>query len=832
MFFKNENEKAPSRRPLPALPLRDIIVFPHMVSQLFVGREKSIAALDEAMAREKEIFLAAQKSAKTNDPTPDDVFTVGTIGTIVQLLRLADGTVKVLVEGRQRAKVKRFIESQTHFLVEVDELIENVEAGVEVEALIRSVQSTFEVYVKLNKKVQPEVLMQVQSIDDPARLSDTIAANLPTIKLADRQGLLETIESKSRLERLYELMQAEIEILQVEKKIRSRVKKQMEKTQKEYYLNEQMQAIQKELGGGERDEFKSEIQEIEDKLKTKKMSEEGYQKVKKELKKLKMMHPTSAEATVVRNYIDWILSLPWYDKTEERFDILEAEKILEEDHYGLKKCKERIIEYLAVQALTKQLKGPILCFVGPPGVGKTSIAKSIARATGRKFVRLSLGGVRDEAEIRGHRRTYIGALPGKIVQNLKKVATANPVFLLDEIDKMSTDFRGDPAAALLEVLDPEQNHQFNDHYLDLDYDLSQVMFLTTANTLGGIPLPLQDRMEIIQLSSYTEFEKLNIAQKYLVPRQKQECGLEEVEFAFSENGIRTVIHHYTKEAGVRNLEREIASICRKVALKVVKEGKEQSLEIKGGDVPKYLGVPKFRLGKKEEEDQIGLTHGLSVSEYGGDILDCEVSVVAGKGKLVITGLLEKGMEESAQAAMSYIRARSTVLKLEQDFYQKIDVHVHFPDFVRKDGPSAGVTMATSIASALTRIPVKSEVAMTGEITLRGRVMPIGGLKEKLLAAHRNGIKTVLIPKENRKDLREIPRRVLRAMRIILVDHMDDVLREALALDDVEKMFGPRRLFMEYRNGEFVSGDSQTPPPPPAREPPPAGDPPGEQPGMA
>ena len=799
-----------------------------MVSQLFVGREKSIAALDEAMAREKEIFLAAQKSAKTNDPTPDDVFPVGTIGTIVQLLRLADGTVKVLVEGRQRAKVKRFVESQTHFLVEVEDLAENVETGVEVEALIRSVQSTFEVYVKLNKKVQPEVLMQVQSIDDPARLSDTIAANLPTIKLADRQGLLETIESKKRLERLYELMQAEIEILQVEKKIRSRVKKQMEKTQKEYYLNEQMQAIQKELGGGERDEFKSEIQEIEDKLKTKKMSEEAQQKVKKELKKLKMMHPTSAEATVVRNYIDWILSLPWYDKTEERFDILEAEKILEEDHYGLKKCKERIIEYLAVQALTKQLKGPILCFVGPPGVGKTSIAKSIARATGRKFVRLSLGGVRDEAEIRGHRRTYIGALPGKIVQNLKKVSAANPVFLLDEIDKMSTDFRGDPAAALLEVLDPEQNHTFNDHYLDLDYDLSQVMFLTTANTLGGIPLPLQDRMEIIQLSSYTEFEKLNIAQKYLVPRQKQECGLEDVDFTFSENGVRTVIHHYTKEAGVRNLEREVASICRKVALKVVKEGKDQKIELKGADVPKYLGVPKFRLGKKEEEDQVGLTHGLSVSEYGGDILDCEVSVVSGKGKLVITGLLEKGMEESAQAAMSYIRARSTVLKLEQDFYQKIDVHVHFPDFVRKDGPSAGVTMATSIASALTRIPVKSEVAMTGEITLRGRVMPIGGLKEKLLAAHRNGIKTVLIPKENRKDLREIPRRVLRAMRIVLVDHMDDVLREALALDDAEKMFGPRRLFMEYRNGEFVSGDSETPPPPPARAP---GDAPGEQPGI-
>ncbi|MEO7034619.1 MAG: endopeptidase La [Polyangiaceae bacterium] len=809
MFFKNDpnDRSAAPRRTVPALPLRDIIVFPHMVSQLFVGREKSIAALDEAMAHDKEIFLAAQKSAKTNEPTPDDIYTVGTIGAIVQLLRLADGTVKVLVEGRQRARVKRYNDSNDFFSVEIEEIAEAGTADVEVEALIRSVQSTFEVYVKLNKKVQPEVLMSVQSIDDASKLSDTIAANLPTIKLADRQGLLEMEEPKKRLERLYELMQAEIEILQVEKKIRSRVKKQMEKTQKEYYLNEQMQAIQKELGGGERDEFKSEIQEIEEKLKTKKLSEEAQGKVKKELKKLKMMHPTSAEATVVRNYVDWILTLPWGDKTEERFDITEAEKILDEDHYGLKKPKERIVEYLAVQALTKSLKGPILCFVGPPGVGKTSIARSIARATGRKFVRLSLGGVRDEAEIRGHRRTYIGALPGKIIQNLKKVGSNNPVFLLDEIDKMSTDFRGDPAAALLEVLDPEQNKGFNDHYLDLDYDLSDVMFITTANTLSGIPIPLQDRMEIIQLTSYTEFEKLNIAQKYLIPRQKKECGLEDVPVEFTENAVRTVIHHYTREAGVRSLERELAAVCRKVALKVVKEGKDQKLEIRGADVPTYLGVPKFRLGKKEELDAIGLTHGLSVSDHGGDILDCEVSVVAGKGKLVITGLLEKGMEESAQAAMSYIRSRSTILKLEPDFYQKVDVHVHFPDFVRKDGPSAGVTMATSIASALTRVPVRNEVAMTGEITLRGRVMPIGGLKEKILAAHRNGITTVLVPKENRKDLREIPRRVLKTLRVVLVEHMDDVLREAMVFPDPDTLFGPRRSLIEYRNGELIEEES-------------------------
>jgi ATP-dependent Lon protease len=775
-----------------------------MVSQLFVGRERSINALDAAMSRDKDIFLAAQKNAKTNEPTPEDIFQVGTLGTVMQLLRLPDGTVKVLVEGKRRARTKRFVQTDEFFLVEVDELAEEISSGVEVEALMRSVQAAFEMYVKLNKKVQPEVLMSVQTIDDAARLSDTIVANLPTIKLLDRQQLLETEDPSKRLERLHELMQAEIEILQVEKKIRSRVKKQMEKTQKEYYLNEQMQAIQKELGGGERDEFKNEIQEIEETLKTKRMSKEAQAKVKKELKKLKMMHPTSAEATVVRNYIDWIISLPWYDKSEETYDLVKAEEILEEDHYGLKKIKERIVEYLAVQALTKKLKGPVLCFVGPPGVGKTSLAKSIARATGRKFVRLSLGGVRDEAEIRGHRRTYIGAMPGKLIQSLKKVGTNNPVFLLDEVDKMSTDFRGDPAAALLEVLDPEQNHTFNDHYLDLDYDLSDVMFITTANTLSGIPVPLQDRMEIIQLSGYTEFEKLNIAVKYLVPRQRTECGLDEVPFTLSENAIRTVIHHYTKEAGVRSLEREIASIARKVARHVVTEGKDKPIDVAGKDVPKYLGVPKYRVGKKEEHDEIGLTNGLSVtSNGGGELLACEVAVVAGKGKLVITGLLEKGMEESAQAAMSYVRSRAQVLGLEPEFYQKLDVHVHFPEFIRKDGPSAGVTMATSLASALIKVPVKRDLAMTGEITLRGRVMPIGGVKEKLLAAHRSGITTVIIPKENRKDLREVPRRVLKATRIVLVEHMDEVLREALCLPVPEALFGPARESWEYKDGELV-----------------------------
>jgi ATP-dependent Lon protease len=820
MFFNKESDgKGPpgaKRRTVPLLPLRDIIVFPHMVSQLFVGRERSINALDAAMARDKDIFLAAQKNAKTNEPTPEDIFTVGTLGTVMQLLRLPDGTVKVLVEGKRRARTKRFAQTDEFFVVEVEEIAEAWPRGVEVEALMRSVQAAFELYVKLNKKVQPEVLMSVQTIEDPARLSDTIVANLPTIKLTDRQQLLETEDASKRLERLHELMQAEIEILQVEKKIRSRVKKQMEKTQKEYYLNEQMQAIQKELGGGERDEFKNEIQEIEETLKTKRMSKEASAKVKKELKKLKMMHPTSAEATVVRNYIDWIISLPWYDKSEETYDLKKAEEILEEDHYGLKKIKERIVEYLAVQALTKKLKGPVLCFVGPPGVGKTSLAKSIARATGRKFVRLSLGGVRDEAEIRGHRRTYIGAMPGKLIQSLRKVGTNNPVFLLDEVDKMSTDFRGDPAAALLEVLDPEQTHSFNDHYLDLDYDLSDVMFITTANTLGGIPIPLQDRMEIIQLSGYTEFEKLNIAVKYLVPRQRKECGLDEVPLSIGESAIRTIIHHYTKEAGVRALEREIASITRKVARQVVAEGKEKAVEVAGKDVPRYLGVPKFRVGKKEEHDEIGMTNGLSVtSNGGGELLACEVAVVPGKGKLVITGLLEKGMEESAQAAMSYVRSRAEALGLDPDFYQKIDVHVHFPEFVRKDGPSAGVTMATSLASALMKVPVKRDLAMTGEITLRGRVMPIGGVKEKLLAAHRSGISTVIVPKENRKDLREVPRRVLRATRIVLVDHMDDVLREALALTAMQTSpFGLGRERWEYRDGELVIIPGEVRPAPP------------------
>jgi len=812
MFFKNDRGRGAAEKTIPLVPLRDIIIFPHMVTQLFVGREKSIAALDEAMAKEKskEIFLSAQKHAKTNEPGPEDIFAVGAIGIIMQLLRLPDGTVRVTVEGRRRARIKRFQQTEPFFAVDWEDVPEAVHDGVEIEALMRSVSSTFEMYVKLNKKIAPEVIVSVQTIDDPARLADTVIANLPTVKLADRQGLLEMPDAKHRLERLIELMQAEVEILQVEKKIRSRVKKQMEKTQKEYYLNEQMQAIQKELGGGERDEFKNEIQEVEAALKNKRMSEEAVAKVKKELKKLKMMHPTSAEATVVRNYIDWILELPWYEKSEERYNLKEAETILDEDHYGLKKIKERILEYLAVQALTKKLKGPVLCFVGPPGVGKTSLGKSIAHATGRKFVRLALGGVRDEAEIRGHRRTYIGALPGKIIQSLKKVGTGNPVFLLDEVDKMSSDFRGDPAAALLEVLDPEQNHGFNDHYLDLDYDLSDVMFITTANSLSGIPVPLQDRMEIISLSGYTEFEKLNIAQKFLVPRQTIDNGLGDVSIDFTEGALRTIVHHYTKESGVRSLEREIASVCRKLARKVVDEGKDQAIEINAKTIPKLLGVPKYRVGKTEEKPEIGLVTGLSVTSVGGDLLPAEATVFPGKGKITITGLVEKGMEESGQAAMSYVRSRTERLGLAEDIHSKVDVHVHFPDFVKKDGPSAGVTIVTAIVSALIKAPVRHDVAMTGEITLRGRVMPIGGLKEKLLAAHRGRIRTVLIPKENRKDLRDIPRRVLSAMRIVLVDHVDDVLREALVVADPEKMFGPSHGVIEYRFGELVTDGSPAP----------------------
>ena len=791
MFFnKNDNDKkdpnASNSRRLPLLPLRDLIVFPHMVVPLFVGREKSINALGEAMSKDKEILVSAQKKAKTNDPGPEDIFRVGTIGAIIQLLRLPDGTVKVLVEGKRRAKIRRYVPNDGFFLCEADEIIEDDVVTPELGSLMQTVRTTFENYVKLNKRIPPELLASVASIDDPARLADTIAAHL-SLKLNDKQQLLETEDPKTRLEKLYELMQAEIEILQVEKKIRTRVKKQMEKSQKDYYLNEQMQAIQKELG--DRDEFKNEIEELAEKIRNKKMSKEATLRVKKELRKLKMMSPMSAEATVVRNYVDWILNLPWFEMTQDKLEINEAEKILDEDHYGLEKPKERIIEYLAVQALVKKIRGPILCLVGPPGVGKTSLARSIAKATGRKFIRISLGGVRDEAEIRGHRRTYIGALPGKVIQSLKKAGSNNPVFLLDEIDKMSTDFRGDPSSALLEVLDPEQNNTFNDHYLDLDYDLSQVMFITTANNLHSIPIPLKDRMEIIQIPGYTEFEKLNIARNYLVRKQAEANGIADVDVHFTDSGISRIINHYTMEAGVRSLEREISSVCRKIAREVVRKGKADAgaFKVTAKLVSRYLGPHKYKHKQAEEIDEIGMTNGLAVTMFGGTMLKNEVSLMPGKGKLILTGQLRDIMQESAQAAMSYVRARALNLGLSPDFAHNIDLHLHFPgDHIPKDGPSAGITMATSIVSALTQIPVRKDVAMTGEITLRGRVLPIGGLKEKVLAAHRGGITTILMPDENKRDIRDIPRRIRRQVELIPVKHMDEVLMHALKLSDPQE----------------------------------------------
>ncbi len=776
---------------LPLLPLRDIIVFPHMVVPLFVGREKSINALEEAMRDGKEILLSAQKRAKTNDPKPDDIFWTGTVGSIIQLLRLPDGTVKLLVEGKYRARITDYVSSDPYFLVDTVEVEEEHREDEEVAALMRTVRTTFETYVKLNKRIPPEMLATVASVEDAARLADSIVAHL-ALKLIDKQKILETEEPAARLEKLLELMQAEIEILQVERKIRSRVKKQMERTQKEYYLNEQMQQIQKELGG-EKDEFKNEMEELEERIRNKDMSEEAKERLDKELRKLKMMSPMSAEATVVRNYVDWVLSLPWKEKTEDQVDVERAEAVLESDHYGLKKPKERILEYLSVHKLVNKLRGPVLCLVGPPGVGKTSLARSIATCTGREFVRLSLGGVRDEAEIRGHRRTYIGALPGKIIQSLKKAGSNNPVFLLDEIDKMSMDFRGDPSSALLEVLDPEQNSTFNDHYLDLDYDLSEVMFITTANNASAIPIPLRDRMEVIEIPGYTEYEKLRIARNHLIDRQMVEHGLSDIEVEMSDAALRVLIKRYTREAGVRNLEREIASVLRKVAKDVVSQDLDSdepmSYNITAKSVPKYLGPFKFQDDKTEDENQIGLTNGLAWTMYGGVLLTSEVTIMPGAGKLIITGKLGDVMQESAQAAMSYVRSRAMNLGLSPTFYQHVDLHVHFPEGAApKDGPSAGITMVTSLVSALTRIPVRADVAMTGEITLRGRVLPIGGLKEKVLAAHRAGVSTVIFPEENKKDLRDVPRAVRRALTMVPVSHMDDVLKLALAHEDPEAFF--------------------------------------------
>ncbi len=796
--MKSDDREARSGYRLPLLPLRDIIVFPHMVVPLFVGRDKSLSALEEAMAGDKQLLLAAQRRAKTDDPAEEDIFAIGTVGHIIQLLRFPKGPVKVLVEGRARARIRGFAQSEPFFVCDVDDVDEIDDDGVEVQALMRSVQDVFEDYVKLNTRIPPEMLVSVRTIDEPGRLSDTIVAHV-ALKLKDKQELLETPSPARRLERLGELMQGEIEIRQVEKKLRTRVKKQMEKQQKEYYLNEQMQAIQKELG--DRDEFKNELSELEQKIKQKKMSKEAKERCLKELKKLKQMSPMSAEATVVRNYLDWVVALPWEDKTEDRHDINEAERILEAEHYGLKKVKERILEYLAVQTLVPRQRGPILCLVGPPGVGKTSLARSIAHATGRRFVRQSLGGVRDEAEIRGHRRTYIGALPGKIIQSLKKVGSQNPVFLLDEIDKMSMDFRGDPASALLEVLDPEQNNTFNDHYLDLDYDLSDVMFITTANQQHAIPLPLQDRLEIIELPGYTEWEKIAIARQYLIPKQSENNGVKDRNVEWSDEALMTIIHRYTKEAGVRNLEREIATVCRKIAKDWLSRGRQPDghYEIGPEALPEWLGVEKYREARREKEDEIGLANGLAVTMFGGDLLTAEVTIVPGKGKLTLTGKLGEVMQESAQAAMSYLRSRAGTFGLSNDFQNKVDVHVHFPEgAIPKDGPSAGITMATAMASALLRIPVRQTIAMTGEVTLRGRVLPIGGLKEKILAAHRAGVTTVLIPEDNRKDLKEVPDAVLDQLAVIPVKHMDEVLRYALAHPQPEEFLREPSSVVDWR----------------------------------
>lgn len=799
-------------RILPLLPLREIVIFPNMVAPLFVGRERSVRALEEAMNLNKEIFLAAQMKVGPNDPSEDEIYPIGTLGKIAQLLRLPDGTVKVLVEGRARGRIKAFRPNDAFFQCEIELIDEPIASGPEIIGLIRSVKESFEAYTKLSRGIPPEAVLGIQAIEQATRLADAIIAHLEGVKIQDRQKILETIEPKARLEALLALLSSEIEIREVEQKIRKRVKQQMERSQKEYYLNEQMQAIQKELG--DRDEFKAEILEIEEQLREHQhLSAEARERVTKELKKLRMMQPMSAEATVIRNYIEWILALPWGKRALVRHDIEAAEAILDDDHHGLKKPKERILEHLAVEALVEKMKGPILCLVGPPGVGKTSLARSIARATDREFVRLSLGGVRDEAEIRGHRRTYIGAMPGRLIQSLRRCTTNNPVFLLDEIDKMSSDFRGDPSSALLEVLDPEQNKSFSDHYLDLDYDLSDVMFIATANSLGSIPYPLRDRMEIIELSGYTEFEKLAIARQYLIPRQSEETGLGAIDVRFDEEAILRLIRRYTREAGVRNLEREIGAICRKLAKEVVIERKAEGaalpseIHVRPEDIETKLGAPRFAEDEIGRRDEIGLTYGLSVNMAGGGVLECEASAVPGKGRLLITGLLAKGMQESAQAAMGYLRSRADRLGLKTGFHARTDIHVHFPEFVNKDGPSAGITMATSIASALLSLPVRHKVAMTGEITLRGRVLPIGGLKEKTIAAHRAGIETVIIPLQNRKDLAEIPGRVLAELRIVMVEHMDQVLAEAIVFDDVDALFGADRIRpLEMRGGILIDGE--------------------------
>ena len=760
---------------LPVLPLRDIVVFPHMVVPLFVGRDKSVRALDEVMRGEKQILLATQKNSSDDDPAPGAIYDVGVVATVLQLLKLPDGTVKVLVEGKARAAIARFTGQSDYFEAEVVQIDEEAGESNEAEALSRAVVEQFENYVKLNKKVPPEALSSIPQITDPAKLADSVAAHL-SVKIADKQQLLELFNVPRRLEKVYALMEGEISVLQVEKKIRSRVKRQMEKTQREYYLNEQMKAIQRELG--EQDDARDELIELEKRIKKTKLSKEARTKADAELKKLKNMSPMSAESTVVRNYLDWLLSVPWGKAKTKKIDLREAEDILEADHYGLEKVKERILEYLAVQARTGSLKGPILCLVGPPGVGKTSLGKSIAKSTGREFVRMSLGGVRDESEIRGHRRTYIGSMPGKIIQSMKKAKTTNAFILLDEIDKLGQDWRGDPSSALLEVLDPAQNSTFGDHYLEVDYDLSQVMFVTTANSLN-MPQPLLDRMEVIRIPGYTEDEKVEIAKRHVLPKQAADHGLKDGEWIVPDETIRDLIRYYTREAGVRNLERELGSLARK-SVREMESQKLASITVDAERLAKYAGVRKYRYGETDAEDQVGIITGLAWTEFGGDILTIEAVKMPGKGRMTVTGNLKEVMKESISAANSYVRARATHFGIKPPVFEKIDVHVHVPEGATpKDGPSAGVAMVTAITSVLTGVPIRKDVALTGEVTLRGRVLAIGGLKEKLLAALRSGIKTVLIPQENAKDLADIPDNVKSALEIIPVSTVDEVLKVAL-----------------------------------------------------
>jgi ATP-dependent Lon protease len=760
---------------LPVLPLRDIVVFPHMIVPLFVGREKSVRALEAVMKDDKQILLVAQKNAAQDDPTIDDIYRFGTVSTILQLLKLPDGTVKVLVEGGKRARIDRFKETDSYFEAYVEQVPDKEPDAKELEALGRTVITQFEQYIKLNKKIAPEVLVSLNQIEEPSKLADTVAAHL-TLKIAEKQELLEAARVGERLERVFAHMESEIGVLQVEKRIRNRVKRQMEKTQREYYLNEQLKAIQKELGEGE--DGKDETAELEARIKKTRLSKEAREKALGELKKLRTMSPMSAEATVVRNYLDWILSIPWKKRSKVKNDVVEAEKVLDADHYGLEKVKERILEYLAVQSRSQKMRGPILCLVGPPGVGKTSLGKSIARATGRSFVRMSLGGVRDEAEIRGHRRTYIGSMPGKVLQGMKKAKTSNPLFLLDEIDKLGADWRGDPSSALLEVLDPEQNGTFADHYLEVDYDLSDVMFVTTANSLR-MPQPLLDRMEIIRIPGYTEDEKVEISKRHLIAKQTEAHSLKPGEWSITDEAMLDLIRYYTREAGVRNLEREIANLARKAVKEIVTK-KSKKVVFNRKNLEKYAGVRRYRYGEAEESDMVGVVTGLAWTEVGGEILTIESVLLPGKGTIKHTGKLGDVMQESVSAALSYVRSRSISFGIKPTLFEKRDIHVHVPEGATpKDGPSAGVAMATSIVSILTGIPIRREIAMTGEITLRGRVLPIGGLKEKLLAALRAGITTVFIPKDNEKDLAEIPDNVKKHLKIIPVAHVDDVIAQAL-----------------------------------------------------